>query len=184
VGLIVYLHRRRPRSKSTGKCSNERLTRATAISTMRRAARPSGRARCGAGAGCSAIKHQSLSTLQHWYTSAQSTRSVLSMRASDPKPYILEQVAIVDARHQIGVSMRASVPGATPVLMGGNAKSPLPCRPPSTYGGLLSAAEACTIGRPPKNANLHDKAGAGHSCSSSISAVVCKCRSGSVEWGL
>ena len=26
-----------------------------------RAARPSGRARCGAGAGCSAIKHQSLS---------------------------------------------------------------------------------------------------------------------------
>ena len=44
----------------SGKCSQERLTRGTVTSTMRRAAHPSGRARCGAGAGCSAIKYQSL----------------------------------------------------------------------------------------------------------------------------
>ena len=41
-----------------------RLTRlnlqGTVTSTMRRAAHPSGCARCGAGAGCSAIKYQSL----------------------------------------------------------------------------------------------------------------------------
>ena len=36
--------------------AQERLTRGIVISTMRRAARPSGCARCGAGAGCSTIR--------------------------------------------------------------------------------------------------------------------------------
>ena len=36
----------------SGKRSQERLTRGTVTSTMRRAAHPSGCARCGAGAGC------------------------------------------------------------------------------------------------------------------------------------
>ena len=36
----------------------ERLSRGTVASTMRRAAHPSGCARCGAGAGCSAIEYQ------------------------------------------------------------------------------------------------------------------------------
>ena len=35
------------------RCSQERLTRGTVTSTMRRAAHPSGCPRCGAGAGCS-----------------------------------------------------------------------------------------------------------------------------------
>ena len=48
------------RSNPSGKCSQERLTRGTVISTMRRAAHPSGCARCGAGAG-SEIQYQSLS---------------------------------------------------------------------------------------------------------------------------
>jgi len=48
---------RRWRLNPSGKCSQERrLTRGTVTSTMRRAAHPSGCARCGAGAGCSAIK--------------------------------------------------------------------------------------------------------------------------------
>jgi len=51
---------RRWRSNPSGKCSQERLTRGTVTSTKRRAAHPSGCARCGAGAGCSAIKHQSI----------------------------------------------------------------------------------------------------------------------------
>jgi len=38
----------------------ERLTRGTVTSTMRRAAHTSGCARCGAGAGCSAIQYQYL----------------------------------------------------------------------------------------------------------------------------
>ena len=42
----------------------ERLTRGTVTSTMRRAANPSGCARCGAGAGCSARKKHSLSMLR------------------------------------------------------------------------------------------------------------------------
>ena len=50
---------RRWRPNPSGKCSQERLTRGTVTSTMRRAAHPSGCARCGAGAGCSAIKYQS-----------------------------------------------------------------------------------------------------------------------------
>jgi hypothetical protein len=49
------LTRRRWRSNPSGKCSQERLTRG---STVRRAAHPSGRARCGAGAGCPAIRYQ------------------------------------------------------------------------------------------------------------------------------
>ena len=48
------------RSGKTGKCSQERLTRGTVTSTMRRAAHPSGCAKCGAGAGCSVIKYQYL----------------------------------------------------------------------------------------------------------------------------
>ena len=52
---------RRWRSNPSGHCSQERLTRGTVTSTMRKAAHPSGCARCGAGAGCSAIKYQSLS---------------------------------------------------------------------------------------------------------------------------
>ena len=40
-----------------------RLTRGTVTSTMRRAAHPSGCARCGAGSGCSAMKNQSLTRL-------------------------------------------------------------------------------------------------------------------------
>ena len=51
---------RRWRSNPSGKCSQERLARGTVTSTMRRAAYPSGCERCGAGAGCSAIKYQSL----------------------------------------------------------------------------------------------------------------------------
>ena len=39
-----------------GKCAQERLTWGTVTSTMRRAAHPSGCARLGAGAVCSAIK--------------------------------------------------------------------------------------------------------------------------------
>ena len=49
--------RRRPRSPTLVSYLR---SRGTAISTMRRAAHPSGCARCGAGAGCSAMKHQSL----------------------------------------------------------------------------------------------------------------------------
>jgi len=52
---------RRWRSNPSGQCSQERLTQGTVTSTMRRAAHPSGCARCGAGADCSAIKYQSLS---------------------------------------------------------------------------------------------------------------------------
>ena len=52
---------RRWRSNPSGKCSQERLTRGTLTSTMTKAANPPGGARCGAGAGCSAIKYQSLS---------------------------------------------------------------------------------------------------------------------------
>ena len=44
----------------SGKCPQERLTRGTLTSTIRKAAFPPGCARCGAGAGCSAIKYQSL----------------------------------------------------------------------------------------------------------------------------
>ena len=44
------------RLNPSGKRSQERLTRCTVTSTMRRAARPSGRARCGASAGCSSLK--------------------------------------------------------------------------------------------------------------------------------
>ena len=51
---------RRWRSNPSGKCLQERLTRGTVTSTMRRAAHPSECARCVAGAGCSAIKYQSL----------------------------------------------------------------------------------------------------------------------------
>ena len=42
----------------SGPC--ERLARVTVTSTMRRAAHPSGCARCGAGAGCSAIEYEYL----------------------------------------------------------------------------------------------------------------------------
>ena len=55
AGLMAQT-RRRWRSNQSGTCSQERLARGTVTSTMRRAAHPSGRARCGAGAGCSAIK--------------------------------------------------------------------------------------------------------------------------------
>ena len=48
------------RSNLSGKCSQERLTRGTVTITMRRAAHPSGCERCVAGAGCSAIKYQSI----------------------------------------------------------------------------------------------------------------------------
>jgi len=54
---------RRWRSNPSGKCSQERLPRGTVTSTMRKAAHPSGCARCGAGAGCSAIKYSSLREL-------------------------------------------------------------------------------------------------------------------------
>ena len=48
------------RSNPSGECSQERLTLGTVTSTRRRAAHPSGRAKRGAGTGCSAMKHQSL----------------------------------------------------------------------------------------------------------------------------
>ena len=51
-----------------------RLTRDTVTTTMSRAAHPSGRARCGADAGCSAIKHQSLSPLSSPYVFAPEQR--------------------------------------------------------------------------------------------------------------
>jgi len=60
ITQIFHPRRRRWRSNPPGKRSQERLTRGTVASTMRRAAHPSGCARCGAGAGCSAIKYQSL----------------------------------------------------------------------------------------------------------------------------
>ena len=52
---------RRWKSNPSGKYSQERLTRGTVTTTMRRAEHPSGCARCGAGAGCSTIKYHSLS---------------------------------------------------------------------------------------------------------------------------
>ena len=52
--------RRRWRWNPSKKCSQERLTRGTVTSTMRRALHPSGCARCGACAGSSAIHYQSL----------------------------------------------------------------------------------------------------------------------------
>jgi len=55
-----WFPRRRWRSNPSGKCTQERLTRGTETTTMRRAAHPSGCARCGAGAGFSAIQYQSL----------------------------------------------------------------------------------------------------------------------------
>ena len=54
--------RRRWGSNPSGNCSQERLTRGKVSSTIRREAHPSGCARCGAGAGCSAI-HENLSAL-------------------------------------------------------------------------------------------------------------------------
>ena len=45
----------------SGKCSQERLTRGTVTSTMRRAAHPSGWARCGVVAGCLAITKKTIS---------------------------------------------------------------------------------------------------------------------------
>ena len=50
-----------PGSNPSGKFSQEWLTRVTVTYTMRRAAHSSGCARCGAIAGSSAIKYQSLS---------------------------------------------------------------------------------------------------------------------------
>ena len=61
VGFVrVYGLGRSWRSNPSGKCSQERLKRGTVPSTVRRAANASGCARCGAGAGCSAIKYQSI----------------------------------------------------------------------------------------------------------------------------
>ena len=51
---------RRWRSNPSEKSSQERLTQGTVISTKRKAAHLPVCARCGAGAGCSAIKHQPL----------------------------------------------------------------------------------------------------------------------------
>ena len=45
------------RSNPSRKCSQEQLTQGTVTGTMRREAYFSGRARCGAGAGCSAVKY-------------------------------------------------------------------------------------------------------------------------------
>ena len=59
IRFVSTRERRRWRSNPSGKCSQERLSRGTVTSTMRKAAHPSGCARCGAGAGCSAIKYQS-----------------------------------------------------------------------------------------------------------------------------
>ena len=61
--MAVSLVCRRWRSNPSGKSSRERLTRGTVNGTMRRAAHPSGCAKRGAGAGCSAIKTQSLSVV-------------------------------------------------------------------------------------------------------------------------
>jgi len=57
VEVVVVLRTR----SGFGFAVVSRVTRGTVTSTMRRAAHPSGCARCGAGAGCSAIKYQSLS---------------------------------------------------------------------------------------------------------------------------
>ena len=56
---LVFRDCRRWRSNPSGK-GLQRLTRDTVTDTMRKAARPSRCARCGAGAGCSAKKYQSL----------------------------------------------------------------------------------------------------------------------------
>ena len=60
--VFVPTRCRRCRSNAREKVSHARLTRGTVTSTMRRSAQPSGCARCGAGAGCSEIKYQYLST--------------------------------------------------------------------------------------------------------------------------
>ena len=60
IKLRTVRSRRGWRSNPSGKCSQERPTRTTVTGTKRRAAHPSGCARCGAGAGCSVIKYQSL----------------------------------------------------------------------------------------------------------------------------
>ena len=63
--------------------SQERLARGTVTSTMRRAAHPSGCARCGAGAGCSAIKCQSLCrTSLRSKTPTATTRQVKAVHCS------------------------------------------------------------------------------------------------------
>jgi len=53
------------RSNPSRNCSQERLTRGTATSTMRKTAHPPECARCGAGAGRSSIKYQSLYSTLH-----------------------------------------------------------------------------------------------------------------------
>ena len=68
--LHVYSQGKRWRSNPSGKCSQERLTRGTVTSTMRKAAHPPGCARCVAGAGCSAIRYQSLGVVP-WRSSSQ-----------------------------------------------------------------------------------------------------------------
>ena len=55
---------RRCGSNPPEKCSQEWLTWATVSFTMRRAAHPAGCARCGAGAGCSAIEYPSLEQVE------------------------------------------------------------------------------------------------------------------------
>ena len=60
------------------KRSQERLTRGTVTSTISRAAHPSGCARFGAGAGCSAIKYQSLKHPQRFSVSVSSVVGPLS----------------------------------------------------------------------------------------------------------
>jgi len=57
---IYEIEWRRWKSNSSWKCSQERLSRGIVTSTMRRAARPSGCARCGAGACWSAITYKYL----------------------------------------------------------------------------------------------------------------------------
>ena len=58
--LKAILHTKLSTIESIRKIPQERLARSTVTSTMRRAAHPSRCARCGAGAGCSSITHQSL----------------------------------------------------------------------------------------------------------------------------
>jgi len=56
---LLFFCRGRWKSYPSEKCLRVRLTRGTVTGTMRRAAYPSGYARCGAAAGCSTIRYQS-----------------------------------------------------------------------------------------------------------------------------
>ena len=91
--------RRRWRSSPSGKCSQERLTRGTVTSTRRRAAHSSECARCGAGAGCSAIKYQFLS--RPFAENPQSKPQTLNPTGDSPGKVFLPCASILCPRQRL-----------------------------------------------------------------------------------